>query len=72
MPGLDKKSLSERDICTKLIMTALIATKGDVMRRIRAEISFTKGGVNDMSGALTRLTASPERDRARSQQHPHT
>ena len=44
MPELDKKSLSERDICTKFITPALTAgNKWDVMSQIREEVYFTKG-----------------------------
>jgi type I restriction enzyme R subunit len=45
MPTLDKKSLSERDICTKFILPAIVAAKWDVMDQIREEVSFTKGRV---------------------------
>src|ERR1043166_2203021 len=45
MPSLDKKSLSERDICTKFITPALVDANWDVMDQIREEVSFTKGRV---------------------------
>ena len=45
MPGLDKKSLSERDICTKFITPALVAAGWDVQLHIREEVSFTKGRI---------------------------
>jgi type I restriction enzyme, R subunit len=45
MPEIDKKALSERDICTKFITPALVAAKWDVMSQIREEVSFTKGRV---------------------------
>ena len=46
MPELDKKSLSERDICSKFITPALTANdKWDLMNQIREEVSFTKGRV---------------------------
>jgi len=45
MPDLDKKALSERDICTKFITPAITAAKWDVMNQIREEVAFTKGRV---------------------------
>ncbi len=46
MPELDKKRLSERDICSKFITPALTADdKWDLMNQIREEVSFTKGRV---------------------------
>jgi hypothetical protein len=45
MPTLDKKALSERDICSKFITPALVAAKWDLMSQIREEVSFTKGRV---------------------------
>ena len=40
---MDKKSLSERDICTKFITPALRRAGWDEMTQIREEVSFTKG-----------------------------
>lgn len=45
MPTLDKKSLSERDLCSKFITPALVSAKWDLMNQIREEVSFTKGRV---------------------------
>lgn len=42
---LDKKSLSERDICTKFITPAVKAAGWDEMTQIREEVSFTKGRI---------------------------
>ncbi|MCX6902542.1 MAG: type I restriction endonuclease, partial [Verrucomicrobia bacterium] len=42
---MNKKDLSERDICTKFITPAIIGAKWDVMSQIREEVSFTKGRV---------------------------
>jgi hypothetical protein len=39
---LIKKSLSERDICTKFITPALRKAGWDEMTQIREEVSFTK------------------------------
>ena len=42
----DKRSLSERDICSKFITPALTAgDKWDLMNQIREEVYFTKGRV---------------------------
>jgi type I restriction enzyme R subunit len=42
---MNKKDLSERDICTKYITPALVATGWDVQLHIREEVFFTKGRV---------------------------
>ena len=42
---MDKKSLSERDICTKFITPALRKAGWDEMAQIREEVSFTKGHI---------------------------
>lgn len=41
----DKKSLSERDICTKYITPAITAAGWDLHTQVREEVSFTKGRV---------------------------
>src|SRR4051812_2393714 len=46
MSDLDKKELSERDICTKFITPAITTgEKWDLMSQVREEVSFTKGRV---------------------------
>jgi type I restriction enzyme R subunit len=40
-----KKSLSERDICTKYITPALLQAGWDSLRQIREEVTFTAGRV---------------------------
>ena len=42
---MDKKSLTERDICTKFITPALRRAGWDEMTQIREEVSFTKGRI---------------------------
>jgi type I restriction enzyme R subunit len=42
---MDKRSLSERDICTKYITPALRAAGWDEINQIREEVSFTKGRI---------------------------
>ncbi len=38
---MNKKTMSERDICTKFITPALIKSSWDLQRQIREEVSFT-------------------------------
>jgi type I restriction enzyme R subunit len=45
MTGLDKKTLSERDICTKFITPALTQAGWDVQVQVREEVTFTKGRI---------------------------
>jgi len=42
---MNKKSLSERDICTKFITPALAKAGWDKMLQVREEVSFTKGRI---------------------------
>ena len=42
---MDKKALSERDICTKFITPAVKHAGWDEMTQIREEVSFTKGRI---------------------------
>jgi len=42
---MDKKSLSERDICTKFITPAIQQAGWDIHKQIREEVSFTKGRI---------------------------
>jgi type I restriction enzyme R subunit len=42
---MDKKSLSERDVCTKFITPALVKAGWDKMLQVREEVSFTKGRI---------------------------
>lgn len=44
-PMTSKKSLSERDICTKYILPAIIKAGWDSERQIREEVFFTKGRI---------------------------
>jgi type I restriction enzyme R subunit len=44
-PGIDKRTLSERDICTKFITPALRRSGWDEISQIREEFSFTKGRI---------------------------
>jgi len=49
-----KKSLSERDICTKFITPALGKAGWDKMEQIREEVNFTAGRVIVMGKLVTR------------------
>ncbi|MCY1274003.1 DNA phosphorothioation system restriction enzyme [compost metagenome] len=42
---MDKKSLSERDICTKYIAPAIAQAGWDIHKQVREEVSFTKGRI---------------------------
>ena len=42
---MNKKDLSERDICTKFITPAVKRAGWDEMAQIREEVSFTKGRI---------------------------
>jgi type I restriction enzyme R subunit len=42
---MDKRSLTERDICTKFIMPALKSAGWDEMLQIREEVYFTNGRI---------------------------
>lgn len=42
---MNKKSLSERDICTKFITPAIKRAGWDMLSQIREEVSFTKGRI---------------------------
>lgn len=50
---MNKKALSERDICTKFITPALVKAGWDVQTQIREEVSLTKGKVM-VSGRVQR------------------
>jgi type I restriction enzyme R subunit len=51
---MDKRSLSERDICTKFITPALRQAGWDEMLQIREEVSFTKGRIIVRGKLVTR------------------
>ena len=52
--SIDKKSLSERDICTKFITPAVVQAGWDSMTQIREEVSFTKGRIIVRGKLVTR------------------
>lgn len=57
---MDKKSLSERDICTKFITPSLVEAGWDIHTQIREEVSFTDGRIY----VKGKLHARGERKRA--------
>ena len=54
MPPIDKRSLSERDICTKFITPAVRNAGWDEMTQIREEVGFTKGRIIVRGKLVTR------------------
>jgi len=51
---MNKKSLSERDICSKFITPALLEAGWDEMAQIREEVGFTKGRIIVRGKLVTR------------------
>src|SRR6516225_11673641 len=51
---MDKRNLSERDICTKFITPALRRAGWDEMLQIREEVAFTKGRIIVRGKLVTR------------------
>ena len=56
MSDIDKKSLTERDICTKFINPALEAAGWDLMHQIREQHYFTDGRMSVKGKAVKRGT----------------
>jgi len=54
VPEIDKKSLSERDVCTKFITPAIVQAGWDAMAQIREEVFFTKGRIIVRGKLVTR------------------
>ena len=55
---MDKKSLSERDICTKFISPALVEAGWDAMSQIREEVTITKGRITVRGKRVSRGKAN--------------
>ncbi|GGZ17204.1 hypothetical protein GCM10007049_07010 [Echinicola pacifica] len=51
---MDKKKLSERDVCTKLITVAIEKAGWNIKKQVREEVSFTDGRVIVQGSLLTR------------------
>lgn len=49
---MDKKALSERDICTKFITPALVQAGWDIQTQIREEVTFTAGRIIVRGGCI--------------------
>jgi type I restriction enzyme R subunit len=54
---MDKRGLSERDICTKFIVPAVKSAGWDEMVQIREEVYFTKGRIIVRGRLVTRRKA---------------
>ena len=54
MTELDKKSLSERDICTKFITPAVKKAGWDELSQIREQVHFTRGRIIVRGKLVTR------------------
>ncbi len=55
--GMDKRSLTERDICTKFILPAVKQAGWDMMLQVREEVFFTKGRITVRGKLVARGTA---------------
>src|SRR3954451_15929880 len=51
---MDKRSLTERDICTKFILPAVKRAGWDEMLQVREEVYFTKGRITVRGKLVTR------------------
>ncbi len=51
---MDKRSLTERDICTKFILPALVSAGWDTTVQVREEVPFTKGRIIVRGKLVTR------------------
>jgi type I restriction enzyme, R subunit len=54
---MDKRSLTERDICTKFILPAVKRAGWDEMLQVREEVYFTKGRIIVRGKLVTRGNA---------------
>ncbi len=54
LTGMDKRSLTERDICTKFILPAINRAGWDDMVQVREEVYFTKGRIIVRGKLVTR------------------
>nr|WP_206118343.1 DEAD/DEAH box helicase family protein [Rhizobium laguerreae] len=54
---IDKRSLTERDICTKFILPAVKLAGWDTMLQVREEVFFTKGRITVRGKLVARGTA---------------
>jgi type I restriction enzyme R subunit len=61
MSGVNKKNLSERDICTEFVKPALVKPGWDLQTQIREEVNLAKGRVI-VSGRITKRGESKRAD----------
>lgn len=54
LTGMDKRSLTERDICTKFILPAIKRAGWDEMVQVREEVYFTEGRIIVRGKLVTR------------------
>ncbi len=52
--GMDKKTLSERDICTQFITPAVVGAGWEMATQVREEVGFTKGRIIVRGKLVTR------------------
>ena len=60
MELIDKKNLSERDICSKFITPAIERAGWDRMSQVREEVSFTAGRIIVRGKLVTRGKATSD------------
>jgi type I restriction enzyme R subunit len=53
---MNKKELSERDICTKFITPAVVEAGWDIRRQVREELTFTSGRIHVKGNSAARGT----------------
>ena len=58
---MDKKSLSERDICTKFITPAIVSAGWDSNKQLLEEVTFTDGKIH-VRGRMTARGAKKRAD----------
>lgn len=56
MSDIDKKSLTERDVCTKFITPAIVDAGWDIQQQIREEVYFTDGRITIQGKVVKRGT----------------
>ena len=51
---MNKKDLTERDICTKFITPAMAQARWDLLSQVREEVAFTRGRIIVRGKLVTR------------------
>jgi len=70
MPTVNKRDMSERDICTKFITPAVQEVGWDLISQIREEVCFTKGRIIVRGKLVTRGKAERRLCPVLQAQHP--